>query len=460
MLIRLRLVLIATISVLLIAAPALAGGNERSDPDPRFQVEHVEVVVDPDGVIWLKVQFAEPWGDKPPSDLFSGFFQVFFSGADFFLDVGWQTHDGETDAGGFDADGEFLPEMYILSDGCVLINTGLTTDDEVAGLQGGAASASMDDPSSNRLDAFGELNIQPSDFIHGDPFVLFGPPVYDLANDEMLTVAPTTTTTTEPAQSDPPVSTESTTTTSTPGTTTGPPTSGETTSPPTSTSTRTGEDCLSCWAPLVVLVLALVCAGYFWLRRYPWWSCWLPWFFVVWLWAPLFVIWAVFFGGVVAWWWLPLLLWFPAIGWVWWWWARRRSWWLPWMVWVPIGWMAVLALVMVLTDPAWWWLVVFWLPAAGYYLWYRGRKQPWWLPWMWYAFGVWVLLFFVWAIWGAAGWLWWVPLAFFLGLGWWVWRSSSRSWEYWGPKLCWLIPWALIPVFEYWIVLECYYHIS
>ena len=446
---RFRSVLIAVIGILLIAAPAFAGpsaGGQAERPDPRAQVENVDVVVDPDGNIWVKLQFAEPWAEEPPQDLFSFFFQLFIQHPEFFLGFGWQIHDGEIQPFGSDASGPLEPEMYILADGCVLIATGLTTDDEVPGIQGGVESGSwVDEDTTEAVFESFQIDIPPQEFIEGDPFELFGPPVYDLGLGEPVAVATTTTSTTTPAA----VSQPETTTTTTPVTTTGT-TPGRTTE--RTPGTTTSETCWSCWTVVFVLFFTLLCVVYFWMKRYEWWSCWLPWFFVIWVWAPVVLVWLAFFGPGVWWWWIPLLAWFPAILWGWRW-ARRRSWWLSWMNWLPLGWIVVLAVGISVWQPAWWWLLpLFWLPGVAFYLWYGPLRVAWWRPWMWYGAGAWVVWFFVWAIWLGAGWVWWFPVVFFPLLVWWIiWQKSTRTWAYWGPKLCWLLPWVFLPFFGWWI---------
>ena len=459
-LVRIRSLIVALVALVLFLVPAgtVSAGTAEPLPDPRAQVEGVQVVVDADGQIWVRICFVEPWGAEPPLDLFPFFFQLFASGPDFFFGAGWQVHDGEVQSFGSDSEGEFTPEMYILEDGCVLINTGLTTEDQVPGLIGGIESGSwVDEETTQAIFTSFEVDIASEEFIEGDPFELFGRPVYDLTNGEVIEPPPTTTTTTE-AVTAPEETTSTTEAAAAP----------ETEAPATSTRPRTvtrdgeqlGGSCGACLAVLLVLFLVLVCTILVWLKREEWWECWTAWFFVVWVWAPLVLLWVVFFGPGVWWWWIPLLLWFPVIFWAWWWWARRRSWWLPWMWWLPVGWMVLLALGLFFLQPAWWWLLpLFWLPAVVFYLWYRARRQPWWSPWMWWAFGVWVLWFFVWAIFLGAGWVWFFPIVFFPILWWWAGRSVDWDWdewemEYWGPKLCWVIPWAFVP-FLAWMILDC-----
>ncbi|MFQ5522243.1 MAG: hypothetical protein ACE5F5_01520 [Acidimicrobiia bacterium] len=457
---RFRSLVVTLVTLLLLAAPALsvtAGTAER--PDPRAQVEEVKVIVDNDGQIWVRICFAEPWGAEPPLDLFSFFFQLFVSGPQFSLGAGWQVHAGEVTPFGTNDQGEFTPEMYILEDGCVLLNTGLTTETEVPGLQGGIDSGSWEDEDTTQaVFESHQVDVPPEEFVHGDPFELFGPPIYNLTTGEPIEPPPTTTTTTEA------VSTPEETTTTVAAVTPGAETPSTTEAPATTTRPRTvpregvevGETCGACLAVLLVLLLVLLCVLRHYVKREEWWECWTAWFFVIWVWAPLVLLWVLLFGPAVWWWWIPLLFWFPVIFWAWWWWARRRSWWVSWMAWIPVGWMVVLALLLVFSSPAWWWLVFFWLPAVVFYLWYRGRRQPWWLPWMWWAFGAWVLWFFVWAIWLGPGWVWFFPVVFFPVLWWWVGRSVGWDWDewessYWGPKLCWLIPWAFFP-FLAWFV--------
>jgi hypothetical protein len=101
---------------------------------------------------------------------------------------------------------------------------------------------------------------------------------------------------------------------------------------------------------------------------------------------------------------------------------------------------------------------VLWLPWVGLYVWYRGRRQPWWRNWMYAAFGIYGLFVAYWLQELTPYWAWVIPIAFL----------STTLFEFYDEgtdggfdlalihrKSCWLLPWGLLPFLAYMTALYC-----
>ena len=170
------------------AATAAAGDN----PDDRARVSFVTGTLDEHGELWLKVVFYVPWDGKPPSDLFSFFFELAITVGDETSVTGWEIHDGDPLFLGDSAG-----EAYILDNGCVVVSTGIFPQGDF-GVDVTASFGSWLQGAENPIFG-GESMSTSAEFVEsGDPFTVFGgQPVYDLASQEMIMA--TTTTTAAPA---------------------------------------------------------------------------------------------------------------------------------------------------------------------------------------------------------------------------------------------------------------------
>lgn len=209
-----------------------------------------------------------------------------------------------------------------------------------------------------------------------------------------------------------------------------------------------------CFVILLFFALSLLCVVFNHYKEEEWWTCWLPWFVVCWLWVPFLLAGLWFFRP--NWWWWALLPWFVIVPWGAWWWARHRTWWRPWMWYWVGGHLVGAAVAMYVVGAPEWGLLfpVFWLPWAGLYLWYRAVRRPWWQPWMWglaFIYFGWVVY---WVGWLTPWWGWWFPVFFFPFLGWWY-VDHGYEWELIHRKSCWLVPWCLLPWLGYMLAIYC-----
>ncbi len=205
---ELRRVGLAALAVTVFLATAgigLALAQESSDG--RAQVSYLEAIIADDGELWFKAAFYLPWDDKPPLDLFSFFFllEVFVDGES--STIGWQVHDEEdeviSDGNAVDA-----PAVFILDDGCVLVATGLFPTEPFTADVFAAWGSWVDEATTDAVFGDDEFTVDSTSAVHGDPFVLLAPVVFDLVTGEMVMTTTTTTT-----------ATTSTTTTTAPTTT-------------------------------------------------------------------------------------------------------------------------------------------------------------------------------------------------------------------------------------------------
>jgi hypothetical protein len=398
----------------------------------------------PDGNFWFGLHPAVPWPGMPPTGFFSDFIQVGFAppGESPTAAFGFQTHDGIDTTFGPGPDGQRIDgpghPAFVTSLGDIVFATTIpfTDDRGYAWVQSGFLITEDAEFQSN-LERF---PFGPADVVTSDAPATVGGgfPVYDLAAGVAV----------EPPTED----TTTTTTTTSTTVATEPPAAGPVTEPPD----EVGEgDCAWCWAVIIVFAALLVAIIFLRLRAFAWWSCWIAWFIVIILWVPILL--AGLWFWQVDWWRWPLLAWFPIVAGYGWGWAPRQRWWLPWMTYVIVGYLAVLALVLAtIGNPEWWALFpTFWLPLVVFHAWFRGRHQRWWRPWTpWLLVGhaAWVL---VWVAWLPPHWLWWFPVALVLVIVWWF-TVSGTAWAILlGPKWSWIIPFALIPILAFGIPLWC-----
>jgi len=414
----------------------------------EFVIEDFVVFVDDDGTLWFKLHPATPWGATPPSEWFSDYMQVTVgdqTGGVLPTLFGFQTHDGVSDTYSFFGPTQGPPvEGYLMDDGALLFNSGLTYGGGTlaVNLNSGylpTEGGQFENNTSEHVVDAADIPTSSDPTHFDDEF-----PVYDLTTGETVEppVVATTTTTTGP---------ESTTTTQ-PGTTTVT-TYGTTTERPRFTTTGRGGTCWSCWGIVLLFVAVLLCILWTWLKTYEWWTCWLPWFLVIFIWVPFLL--AGLWWWRPAWWWAPLLGWFPLIGGYTWFWARHRSWWKPWHLYLVAGYLGALVLGIRLVGAPEWGLLfpLFWVPWVAFYLGYRALRRPWWQPWLWGVAAAWVAWVFIWVIALTPWWAWWFPVAFFPLAGWWF-VSQGYSWrEIHGPKWCWVLPFAFLPFLTWWIPL-------
>jgi hypothetical protein len=211
-----------------------------------------------------------------------------------------------------------------------------------------------------------------------------------------------------------------------------------------------------CFVIVAFFGLSLFCVIFNHYKQQEWWSCWIPWFLIIFTGVPFLLAGLFFFGP--SWWWWPLLAWFPIIGGYTWWWARRRSWWQPWMLYIALGYLVALAIGMFVVGAPEWWLLFpfFWLPPVAFYLWYRGRRQTWWQPWMYGGFLLWAGGVLLWVAVGnpSPWWAWWYPPVFLGVLGWWFLGHGYGS-ALAARKASWIVPCGLLPWFAFMLAIEC-----
>lgn len=445
--------------------------NERFPINVGFQATYGDVrdaIVYRDlaGELWVALYFLEGW---PLVDAITHFLETYFS---FFVGVelryqgmngpfvGTQVHDGVPENLGFGPDAEFDPTgIRVMEDGSVRLKLEYPFD-MLAGETdmfeiGTFGAVWVDETTTERQSIERTFEYDIDDILDeanppasGDSFfdVFFElRPVHDVVTGEQLI---------DPVDlvDEPDPEPESAPTTTLPPATTDEP---ETTVTETSTATTDDVDrtCWWCWGLVGFLLLFLLAILYVWLKHHDWWTCWLPWFLVIFLWAPFLL--AGMWWWRPAWWWVPLLAWFPIIGGYAWYWARHRSWWQPWYLYVVGGYLAVLAVGMVVVGSPEWGLLLplFWVPWVGFYLWYRGQHQPWWRSWMWLAGAGFVIWNFVWVIALSPWWAWWLPVVLGGGIGWWFVQHRMRWSVLHGPKWCWIAPFGLLPFLAWWIPL-------
>ena len=432
------------------AAAASPGGSTPAaraalEVPGEFLVDRVVAFVDEAGILWFKVFPVAPWGSEPPSEWFSDYVQLSVqqsSAPDAVTYFGFQTHDGvsETFSGSGETQGPPIAG-YLMDDGALLFESGLEyTGGDVGVL---ASSGYLPTEGGQFEGATGEYSFPAAELPTSDDPMHFDEetPVYDLLTGELIT-PPVVVTTTVPATVETTATTIATTVTTVPSTVERPSTAGGST-----------ETCWWCWGVLALYAAALFCVLWTHLKVYEWWTCWLPWFIVVFAWVPFLL--AGLWWWRPAWWWLPLLAWFPIVAGYTWYWARRRSWWRPWYLGVVAAYLAALVVGMVLVGAPEWGLLfpLFWLPWVGLWFWYRGRRRSWFRPWMWglgAAYVVWVIL---WVAGLTPWWAWWLP-AGFVGFTWWWFASNQMRWSQFGTaKWSWLTPFTLLPFLGWWIPL-------
>lgn len=210
--------------------------------------------------------------------------------------------------------------------------------------------------------------------------------------------------------------------------------------------------CWWCWGIKLLFVLTLVCVLIHHIIKQEWWSWWFLWFLLIFIWVPFFLAFLFFFAPPSAWWWwIPLLLWIPMIGLVAWRWGKRLvRWRLP--IWVgALVWWAAIGAGLWFVGPRWWFLLpVFWVPWVLVYAFGRGFRLPWWRHWLWIPLAAYVFWVFAWFIWFGPLWGWVIPalvIPAFLAWIWFWWGKTNKDW--WGPKICFTLPWAWFPWFAF-----------
>jgi len=426
------------------AQPALLAAHAGGETglDPLFDFVSIYVVASLAGTACIYLAASLGW--IVPPEYYSWFVQLFI------LQhlIGTQRHDGVSE--GFAQNAEFrsgpdVGEARITSRGYLAFYTDIPVDGltmlDVEVTSGHLRTEDSNFESTTRL--FSDVPIEPAQdctSYHGET------PVYDTSRG-----VPVETVTEEPVVTEEATSTSTSTTT-----TTQPATVIDTEEPAVTTTTReqtTGEACWWCWGVVALFLTFLLAILYIWLKSYDWWTCWLPWFIVIFAWVP-FVL-AGMWWWRPSWWWVPLLAWFPIIGGYTWYWAQKRLWWQPWYLYLVGGYLAALAIGMVVVGAPEWSLLfpLFWVPWVAFYLWFRGSRQQWWQPWMWGLAAAYVVWNFVWVINLTPWWAWWLPFADFGFIGWWF-ASHGYSWKVIaGPKWCWVIPFTFLPFLAWWIPL-------
>ncbi len=400
----------------------------------EFIISDFVVFVDSTGVVWVKLYPQTPWGVVPPSEWFSDYVQIAISETEVNpipTIVGFQTHDGLSETFSFEGStaGPAV-EGYIMNDGALLFNTGLTHGGGPLNLNLNSGFLPTEDGQFQNSAA--DHVVDPLDVATSDDPLHFDDefPAYNL-----MTGTPV----------DPPTVVTSTTTT-----TTIHPTTQER---PHHSTTARDKTCWWCWGIVFLFFSFLLCVLFTRMKTYEWWTCWLPWFLVIFIWVPFLL--AGMWWWRPAWWWVPLLAWGPLIIGYTWYWARHRSWWHPWHWYVVGGYLAALLVgSLIVRAPEWGLLFpLFWLPWVGFYMWFRALRQPWWHRWMYLLFGAYIAWIFVWVAWLSPWWAWWLPVAFCSLTVWWF-VSQGQSWqEIIGPKWCWLFPFAMLPFYAWWIPL-------
>jgi hypothetical protein len=421
------------------------------------------------GDLWAALYFLQGWPLVDPIIHFLITYFSFFVGAQLgYADmfgpfVGTETHAGEAQNLGFGTEGEFEPSgIHLMEDGSLRFKLEYTYDALAAETDrfdlrtSGAYWPDEADPdgrqSVDRLFQFGidEILDEANPPSTGDPFLdtFFGlRPVFDVVTGEQLIDPADLVDEPEPEPEPVPEPT---------------PVPEDVVDDPEVTSTPeddgslaglSGVACWLCWGTVAIFFLLLLAVLYIWLKKYDWWTCWLPWFIVIFVWVPFLL--AGMWWWRPSWWWVPLLAWFPIVAGYTWYWGQQQSWWQQQYLYVVGGYLAALVVGMVVVGGPEWGLLLplFWLPWAAFYLWFRGQHQPWWQPWMWYAFGAYAVWNFVWVASLTPWWAWWLPVLFIVFVPWWF-RLRGHSWQTLrGPKWCWVIPFTMLPFLAWWIPL-------
>jgi hypothetical protein len=128
------------------------------------------------------------------------------------------------------------------------------------------------------------------------------------------------------------------------------------------------------------------------------------------------------------------------------------------MLYIALGYLVALAIGMFVVGAPEWWLLFpfFWLPPVAFYLWYRGRRQTWWQPWMYGGFLLWAGGVLLWVAVGnpSPWWAWWYPPVFLGVLGWWFLGHGYGS-ALAARKASWIVPCGLLPWFAFMLAIEC-----
>jgi hypothetical protein len=209
-----------------------------------------------------------------------------------------------------------------------------------------------------------------------------------------------------------------------------------------------------CVTIAIVLILHLLCAVFNHIREEEWWTWWLGWMLIGFVWVPFLL--AALWWFAPAWWGWALLPWFVVIPLAAWYWGRVQRWWQPTHWYLIVAYLVAAAgAAYVVGSPDWGLLFgVFWLPWVAIWLWFRARLQPWWRPWMFVIVAGYVAGVLVWVGWLSPAWAWWFPV-FFLSFtgGWFI--AHGYSWALVHRKSCFLIPWCLAPWLAYMTALYC-----
>jgi hypothetical protein len=209
------------------------------------------------------------------------------------------------------------------------------------------------------------------------------------------------------------------------------------------------EDCWWCWGLKLLFVATLVCILIHHIIRQEWWDWWFLWFILIFIWIPFFfLIWIFLAPG---WWWFPIIVWIPAIAYFAWRWALIRPSWRVWIWPLAIVWAVIIEAGLGLIGYRWWFLLpVMWLPWVAIYVFGRGIRRSWWRWWLFVPLAGYVFFVFAWFIWLSPIWGWVIPVLVVPVLAAWIlfwWGKTKKEW--WGPKLCFVLPWAWFP----WIAL-------
>jgi len=408
------------------------------------------VFYDEAGQLWANIRSYLPWPTVAAIDRLFDFFSI---GVQWGLGVdgevthfyGLEGHDNRFSLFGSTPDGEAMPEgAQVMKDGSLNVSLGL----DWSGIEAGSmlklylGSAFWRDEDTTERQSVGfEFAIPYSQIVREDPDGdgVDSYPTFDFLTQESVAPPPTATTDSGTQGTD---GTEG----STSGTDDG--------STPPGLLDEDGGNGFTCWLywGLVLLFAAyLIALVFIRLDDEEWWTCWIVWFILIFGWAPFLLVGLTFYEP--GWWQAPLLLWFPLIGGYTWGWARRQDWWEPPMLYVSGGYLAVLAIVLLVADsPEWGVLLpVFWLPLVAYYLWRRGIHRPWWRQEMYGVFGLFVAFVFVWAAALSPEWAWWLPVALAGATGWWF-TSHDMEWStLLQPKWTWIIGFTLVPFLAWWI---------
>jgi hypothetical protein len=209
------------------------------------------------------------------------------------------------------------------------------------------------------------------------------------------------------------------------------------------------EDCWWCWGLKLLFVATLVCILIHHIIREEWWDWWFLWFILIFIWIPFFFL--TWTGLAPGWWWFPLLIWIPTIGFFAWRMAYRRPRWALWIWPLAMVWTVAVVAGLGLIGIKWWFLLpMMWLPWVAIYLFGRGARRPWWRWWLFVAVIGYVMFVFAWFIWLGPLWGWVIPVLVISAFAGWMlfwWGKSKKEW--WGPKLCFVLPWAWFPWFAF-----------